>query len=174
MPSKYSVTLLVLSGIFHWLVSQHLFLASISAFTSNGIEDPYNHLQKNGYSDIAIIMVIAVGTIVVLLGALNGVRGSRLGVPLAGSCSALISATCHGPTEDIDAGKVSLIWGAPQAEGVIGHCCLTSLPVEKPVVGRFYAGLNVKGGWKVGTAVARDAVDIDMHSSTLIHEKGSP
>ena len=123
---------------------------------------------------MAIIMVIPVGTIVVLLGVLDGFRGSRLGVPLPGSCSALISAACHEPTEDVDAAKVSLIWGPPQAEGVIGHYCLTSLPVEKPVVGRFYAGLNVKRGGKVGTAVARDTVYINMHPSTLIYRNGSP
>ncbi|KAF6222037.1 hypothetical protein HO133_001123 [Letharia lupina] len=74
LPYKYGVPLLVLSGILHWLVSQSIFLARISAFTSEGVVDPGESISNIGYSNIAIITVIALGTIAVLLGILNGFR----------------------------------------------------------------------------------------------------
>lgn len=142
LPYKYGVPLLVLSGILHWLVSQSIFLARISAFTSDGVVDPGESISNIGYSNIAIITVIALGTIAVLLGILNGFRIFRPGMPLAGSCSAAISAACHRPRGDVDAAKKALMWGVVKVEGGIGHCCLTSFHVEKPVVGKLYAGLS--------------------------------
>lgn len=142
LPYKYGVPLLLLSGILHWLVSQSLFLARISAFTSEGIENPNASISQIGYSNIAIITLLALGTIVVLLGIFNGFRRGRLGMPLVGSCSAAISAACHKPTDDKDAARGPLMWGVIETEGQVGHCCFTSLQVEKPVVGRLYAGLN--------------------------------
>ena len=95
-----------------------------------------------GYSCIAIITVIILGTIVVALGILNGFRKYRPGMPLVGSCSAPISAACHQPREDIDAATLSLLWGTVggQDEGAVGHCCFTSFEASPPVEGNFYAG----------------------------------
>lgn len=141
LPYKYGVPLLILSGTLHWLVSQSLFIARISAFTSEGVEDPSMSISQIGYSNIAIITVILLGIVVVLLGILNGFRMFQPGMPLAGSCSAAISAACHRPKEDVDATKRSLMWGVVEAEGDIGHCCFTSFRVEKPIVRKLYAGL---------------------------------
>ncbi len=141
LPYKYGVPLLILSGTLHWLVSQSLFIARISAFTSEGVEDQSMSISQIGYSNIAIITVIALGILVVLLGILNGFRIFQPGMPLAGSCSAAISAACHRPKEDVDATQKSLMWGVVEVEGDIGHCCFTSFRVQKPTVGKLYAGL---------------------------------
>ena len=140
LPYRYGVPLLLLSGTLHWLVSQSLFVARVSVFTSDGVEDLENSISSIGYSNIAIMTVIALGTVVVLVGILTGFRRYPPGIPLAGSCSAAISAACHRPEGDTDAAGKPLMWGAVETEGSIGHCCFTSFEVEKPVVGRHYAG----------------------------------
>ena len=142
LPYKYGVPLLLLSGALHWLVSQSIFLARVNAFTSDGVEDTDDSISSIGYSNIAIITAIALGTVMVLLGILTGFRRYPPGMPLAGSCSAAISAACHRPEGDTDAAEKPLMWGAVETEGSIGHCCFTSFEVEKPVVGRLYAGLK--------------------------------
>ena len=142
LPYKYGVPLLLLSGASHWLVSQSVFLARVSVFTSDGAEVTDNSISSIGYSSIAIITAIALGTVMVLLGILTGFRRYPPGMPLAASCSAAISAACHRPEGDTDAAEKPLIWGAVETEGNIGHCCFTSFEVEKPVVGRLYAGLK--------------------------------
>ena len=140
LPYRYGVPLILLSGTLHWLVSQSIFLTRILGFTHEGVEDPANSISTLGFSLIAIVTVIAVGTVVVLFGILTGFRRYPAGIPIAGSCSAAISAACHRPEGDTDAAEKPLMWGAMETERSIGHCCFTSFEVEKPVVGRLYSG----------------------------------
>ena len=145
IPYKYGIPLTIVSGILHWLVSQSLFLARIASYDSYGEEDTDEMVSTMGYSCIAIITVIIVGTIVVTLGILNGFRRYRPGMPIVGSCSAAISAACHAPREDVDAATLPLLWGAvshPQGDGTVGHCCFTSFEASPPVEGEAYAGLT--------------------------------
>lgn len=140
LPYRYGIPLLILSGTLHWLVSQSLFLARVTAFTVDGAEDIYGSISTVGYSSIAIITVIIYGTIVVLLGIGMGFRRYKPGIPLVGSCSAAISAACHRPNEDVDASRKGVMWGVVGVENGVGHCCITSLEVETPVMGDLYAG----------------------------------
>ena len=86
------------------------------------------------------------GFVIVLIGAAHGFRKVKLGMPLAGSCSAAISAACHAPEADVNASLKRLKWGVVAQEGSdssykdVGHCCFTSLDVEAPVAGKWYAG----------------------------------
>ena len=144
LPYRYGIPLLVGSGTLHWLVSQSIFLARINVLDSTGAEVPNVSISTCGYSPIAIIFVIVCGFLVVLLGAANGFRKTKSGMPLAGSCSAAISAACHAP--EADASSKRLMWGVvandntnPSSQSV-GHCSFTSLEVEAPVVGNRYAG----------------------------------
>ena len=143
IPYKYGIPLTVLSGILHWLVSQSLFLARVASYDSNGEEDTREMISTMGYSCIAIITVIILGSIVIALGILNGFRRYRPGMPLVASCSAAISAACHPPREDVDAATLPVLWGAvsnPQGDGTVGHCCFTSFETSPPVEGEAYAG----------------------------------
>ena len=142
LPYKYGIPLTVLSGTLHWLVSQSLFLARAASFDSDGKEDPLISITTMGYSCIAIITVIILGSIVVALGILNGFRNYRPGMPLVGSCSAAISAACHRPRGHIDSATLPMLWGAVggQEEGAIGHCCFTSFEASPPVERGKYAG----------------------------------
>jgi hypothetical protein len=70
------------------------------------------------------------------------------GISLVGSCSAAISAACHRPSADTMAYERPVMWGVVDEANVwqgasgVGHCCLTSFEVTKPVEGRLYAGLK--------------------------------
>ena len=144
LPYRYGVPLLVGSGTLHWLVSQSIFLARINVLDSTGTDVPNVSISACGYSPIAIIFVIVFGFLVVLLGVTNGFRKTKGGMPLAGSCSAAISAACHAP--EADASSKRLMWGvvvddnANSSSRSVGHCSFTSLEVEAPIVGNRYAG----------------------------------
>ena len=148
LPYRYSIPLLIGSSVLHWLVSQSIFLARINTIDSTGVEVPGGELSTCGYSPMAMIFVIILGSIVVLLGICFGLRKARGGMPLAGSCSAAISAACHPPETDVDASMKRIMWGVVaedcfQYEGEnVGHCSFTSSTVEAPVVGKWYAGLQ--------------------------------
>ena len=137
LPYLYGIPLLVMSGILHWLVSQSIFLVRVAVEDNEGyVEDI---LSTCGFSPIAIITVIPLGVLVLLVAIANGFRKYKDGMPLAGNCSAAISAACHRPIEDADAAVLPVLWGAVKTEGRIGHCCFTSFDVSAPVEGEPYA-----------------------------------
>lgn len=102
LPYRYGIPVLVGSGVLHWLVSQSIFLARINVFDSERNEVPSESVSTRGYSPIAIMFVCALGSIVILCGIGTGFRRYNVAVPLAGSCSAVISAACHPPQGSID------------------------------------------------------------------------
>lgn len=146
LPYRYGIPLLIGSSALHWFVSQSIFLARVNVIDSTGTEVPDVGISTCGYSPIALIFVIILGSIVVLLGIANGFRKARGGMPLAGSCSAAISAACHPPETDVDASLKRVMWGVVAEESFkhrgesVGHCSFTSFKVEAPTVGKLYAG----------------------------------
>ena len=99
LPYKYIIPLCIISTVLHWLVSQSLFLVQVTLYTRHGTEDPHHSISRIGYSCIPLLVVIILGSVTVLVGILNGFRRYKPGIPLAGSCSAAISAACHLPEE---------------------------------------------------------------------------
>ena len=145
LPYRYSVPLLIASAALHWLISQSIFLARVTVLDDTGVEDPNESISTCGYSNIAIIFVIILGSVVVLVGLAHGFRKYQDGMPLAGCCSAAISAACHPPEEDNDASVKAVLWGVvDEAAGddtgcAVGHCSFTSFEVTAPVEGQLYA-----------------------------------
>ena len=144
----------------HWFVSQSIFLArvnvtgssagiysKVSADFATNVEIPGKGIATCGYSPIAMIFVIILGSIITLLGICIGFRKSKRGMPLAGSCSAAISAACHPPEAAMNASLKRVMWGVVAEESFqhegesVGHCSFTSSKVEAPVVGNLYMGL---------------------------------
>ncbi|KAF6232072.1 hypothetical protein HO173_009666 [Letharia columbiana] len=146
LPYRYGIPLLIGSSALHWFVSQSIFLARVNVIDSAGVEVAGEGVSTCGYSPIALIFVIILGSIVVLLGIAFGFRKARVGMPHAGSCSAVISAACHPPEADVDASSKRVMWGVVAKESFkyrgksVGHCSFTSLKVEAPIVGERYAG----------------------------------
>jgi hypothetical protein len=156
LPYRFSVPLMVLSGTLHWLVSQAIFLVAIDFY------DPFGkptlewsssnarvvlNMKTCGYSPIAIITVIIVGSLMVMAIVAFGFIPYKQGMTLAGSCSLALSAACHlDKRMEIDGaaaavGKVQ--WGVVgEGEDGVGHCAFSTREVGKPVVGGVYAGVG--------------------------------
>lgn len=161
LPYRYGIPLLVISVVLHWLVSQSLYVVLVEAFynDNDGASDGNIVLRGCGYSARALLITIIVGAVVLFLGIANGFRRNKQGMPLAGSCSAAISAACHPPVgDDRPSGKL-IQWGScgystglnveddeqiisSQGNNGIGHCSMTSLKARRPIVGRLYAGIR--------------------------------
>jgi hypothetical protein len=153
LPWKFSLPVLACSTVLHWLISQSIFLINLRIFQPNNelLREPTDVfpganssgvITACGYSPLAIVCAVSVGTLMLLTLLVLSSRKLRPGIPIVGSNSFTISAACHPPEEGKDAAFKRLAWGAvSHQEGDLpGHCCLTSLEVEKPRCGNLYAG----------------------------------
>ena len=145
-------------------------MVDLEAYTNGSVRDPDDDLISCGYSPVAILTVVITGTLVFGVAIANGCRRYKLnGIPLAGSCSAAISAACHPPPGDDEASRKMVIWGVCETDPTadwrkvidptnyhndetgmgtsedggmtVGHCSFTSFAVERPIKGEPYAGL---------------------------------
>ena len=144
IPYKYGVPLVIVSGILHWLVSLTLFLARVNAYDSDGHKVNEDSLATVGYSPISMITVILLGALLLIFLNLIGFRRYQDGLPLAGTCSAAISAACHRPEDDIHAASKPVMWGAVDRDDNVGHCCFTSQAITAPIEWKRYAGPTVR------------------------------
>jgi hypothetical protein len=152
LPWKFSLPMFACFTVLHWLLSQSIFLINIRIFQPNNelLRKPTDVfpgvslsgvITSCGYSPLALVCAVSVGTLMLLALLVLSSRKLRPGMPIVGSNSFAISAACHAPREDRDAAFKGLTWGAVshQEEDLPGHCCLTSLEVEKPRCGDLYA-----------------------------------
>jgi hypothetical protein len=164
LPWKFSLPLLIASSVMHWLVSQSIFLVNlkINLPTNQPLTETtlQNHPEFStastdgtitacGYSNFAILCTIGVGILMVATLTVTSALKLQPGIPLAGNCSWAISAACHPPAGDREVALKPVQWGAvshgSEGDGP-GHCCFTSLEVERPELGRLYAGSRLKPG----------------------------
>lgn len=143
LPYRFALPLMVLSGVLHWLVSQSIFLVAVDVYTYMGIHSDDDDFKSTGYSPIAILTTLILGMVMAAAAIGIGFTPFKEGMNVAGSCSAAMSAACHG-TGDVDgfeAARSKLQWGVVDvsAEGV-GHCTFSTTEVELPKVGHMYAG----------------------------------
>ncbi|PWY77254.1 hypothetical protein BO94DRAFT_588588 [Aspergillus sclerotioniger CBS 115572] len=111
LPYRYSLPLFVLSVTLHWLLSESFFYVNISAYDVHGHINQDETTRGCGFSPIAIfITLILEGVAFVSLLAL-AIRPFKSPMPLAAHCSAAISAACHPPAGDRDAGLKAVMWG---------------------------------------------------------------
>ena len=100
LPYRFAVPLVVLSGGLQWLVSQSLFFAEVDLWDANGVRlGDDKSILTLGYSHLALFWLLVVGILAWLPPVLMGFLG-RLpvdGMPLLGSCSAVVAASCHFP-----------------------------------------------------------------------------
>ena len=113
LPYRYSVPLLVVSAVLHWLVSQSFFFVQVIPFDRHGVPQRSSPdvLVTCGYSPVAIIFGIIVGGLLPIVAVLLGLRRFRSHMPLAGQCSAAISAACHPMTMAVDHALKPVQWG---------------------------------------------------------------
>lgn len=153
LPWRYSLPFLICCTVFHWLISQSIFLVNIRIYQPNNgiLKEPTANVPSVsntgmttacGYSPLAIACALGVALVLFIALAILSSRKVNTGMPVAGSCSLAISAACHPPEADKLVAVKPLIWGAVSHEEheKPGHCCLTSFEVEKPREGALYAG----------------------------------
>ena len=143
IPYRYGIPLLILSGVLHWLVSLTLFLARVNTYGSDGYKIDDDSFASVGYSPIGMITVILLSGLILFFLNLIGFRKYPDGLPLAGTCSAAISAACHRPQDDLDAALKPVMWGAVKHDDDVGHCCFTSQDVTAPIEWQRYAGSSI-------------------------------
>ena len=140
LPYRYMVPLMAASAGTHFVLSQAFFLVAVDVFDDNGQLDRDKTILTVGFSIIAlVVLVIVIGIGAILTFAL-GFRRFKSGMPLAGPCSAAISAACHlaeFETGD-EAAERPVQWGVVNSENGVGHLAFSSGVVSEPVPGRLY------------------------------------
>lgn len=140
LPYKWALPLVAASGILHWLLSQSLFVFRSDVYTRHGkfvldssrLGCGFSALSLLTFTIVALLLVIAVGYV--------GTRSMQQKMPLAASCSLVISAACHSPTDDQDAHLKKVKWGVVEKSLGSGHThySITAKEVRKPITGQIY------------------------------------
>ena len=155
LPYRYGIPLVTLSAVLHWLISQSIFPLSVDIYDRTGtlweISNP--DFESNvyiagqgssvtcGWSPVAVVAVIVLGSCMVLGLFVVGMKRLSGEMPVAGSCSAAIASACHSHHEP-NAWTMELKWGVVEdatAEKP-GHLAFSSKTVGSPQVGSLYAG----------------------------------
>jgi hypothetical protein len=154
IPYKYGVPVLVLYMILHWLISQSLFYLLVITYNPANELDPGINISTLGYSPGPIFLSIIVGTIMLLVLVVLALRKFKSTVPVTGSNSAVISAACHLPGDEVgETAVLGLVkWGETTMspnwaienfggidDGQKGHCSFTSLETKTPTLMKLYA-----------------------------------
>lgn len=119
LPYRYAIPLLIGSGTMHWLVSQSLFLVTVMRFDESG--EPLGGSASSatryscGWSPVAVLCTV-IGTVVMMAAGLLIGRCFHLrpGMPLNGTCTAVVAAACHADLTEMSDGIMAtekLKWG---------------------------------------------------------------
>jgi hypothetical protein len=151
LPYRFSLPLVAMSILLHWLVSQSIFVVAFNVYDHMGHRNWDGRQERNiedglltcGYSPITMLAVIIVGFFMVVAAVGFGYIPYKTGMPLAGSSSLAISAACH-PEQNSGTGEDALSrqklqWGVVSTgtDGV-GHCAFSNKEVGRLLDGRVY------------------------------------
>ncbi|KAJ5110832.1 hypothetical protein N7532_001367 [Penicillium argentinense] len=109
LPLTYSITLMIIMIVLHWLVSQSLFVVQTIGFDTAGelVHFPSFNGSAVGYSPLGMVLATACGAIMILGLLINSLVRGHENVPAEfptwGSSSAHIEVMCQRPDQDIDA-----------------------------------------------------------------------
>ncbi|KAI6764331.1 hypothetical protein HG530_008120 [Fusarium avenaceum] len=146
LPYRYSIPLLLVSILMHWMLSQSIFIVAVEQrdVMRPGYWDW--SLLTCGYSPIAIIFVIITSVFMAAAVIITAYRHLPTSIPVAASCSLAIAAACHQP-DGVPLPEASLLplqWGVMwrEKEGssweLTDHCGFSPHSVEQPQDGKLY------------------------------------
>ena len=136
VPYKYGVPLMAVSTLLQWLLSQAVFLIRTAGHEYNGSPHPAWDESKIGFSPLGLVLVLILFVFVVavflIIGFLRKYPTREKAMPLASTCSAAISAACHGPKEDENSHLLPVQWGVVSGEGEPLVCAFTTARNVRP------------------------------------------
>jgi hypothetical protein len=161
LPFRYAIPLMVFSTLLQWLASQSIFVVSVEIYNMFGQYNPhglcyhfdYRHEGSTpgcgtdfitcAYSPLAIFLALITACVLAISIVILGWRKLNP-MPIVGSCSVAIAASCHARAEEDATLEKKLQWGVIEepdqaAQDGVGHCGLSSGHINQPVVGRLYA-----------------------------------
>lgn len=114
LPYRYSIPVMIVSAVLHWLLSRSIFYVRILQYDQSGVLDKTKTISTCGLSLIPMIFTISLAglALAILLGL--GLRRFPTRMSLAGNCSLAISAACHPPPEDQNPALKPVMWGEVQ------------------------------------------------------------
>ncbi|KAM0123886.1 hypothetical protein ACHAO1_011195 [Botrytis cinerea] len=148
VPYRYAMLIFPLTILLHWLISESLFLVTI---TGVGHDDSDLTTSSLAYSWGAILLSGIVCFVMTAFIDIKADQTYRTVNPVVGSCSAAISAACHASREEGDISELPIQWGVVRGAGEsigswknkdkdFGHCAFSGAVVAPPLPGRWYAG----------------------------------
>lgn len=148
LPAKFAVPFLIVMTILHWLTSQSIFVAFVTGcdFIS-GSETPDDMgyvLNALAWSPFVLLLCLVVGTVLICALWISGFAfryGGRM--PLARSCSLVVSAACHPHPDETDVAEQPLMHGVMEdfagSESSQPHVSFSSRRVRPLVDGVRYS-----------------------------------
>ena len=111
LPYRYSLPLLVASGLLHWLLSQSIFLTQVNVMDANG-KPAMANISTVGWSSLSLTLLLLLGGIMILtVFGFGFKRYPSSGMPIASICSRAISAACHPKPGQYDEATKRLQYG---------------------------------------------------------------
>ncbi|EXJ92345.1 hypothetical protein A1O3_00895 [Capronia epimyces CBS 606.96] len=112
VPMRYGLAFQLAFPVLHWTLSQGVFLVVIQGFWQGSAEyEGTNNLPFLAFSFWPIFTSILIGiSILSVLVTVSLKRHANI-MPMGATCSAVISAACHPPAEDVEAHLFPVQWG---------------------------------------------------------------
>jgi hypothetical protein len=151
LPYQYNIPIMVLYMILHWLVSEGLYYVLMIPYDFDDQPIYEERISSVGNTSVPILFAIGLGSFMISILVALSFRRLKSKMPLAGSCSAAISAACHPPKDDCTdtAALGELMWGETglpldwdtdqSGDDHKGHCSFTSLDGLQPSSTKSYA-----------------------------------
>ncbi|KAL9058325.1 MAG: hypothetical protein Q9162_001780 [Coniocarpon cinnabarinum] len=108
LPYKWSLPLMAMMTLLHWLISEALFMVDVQVFDPDGRKIPPNSDSSDGsfyglaWGPTATLCAVVEGGLIISFVYAYGFRKFTAGVPVFSSCSIAISAGCHMSTQEYD------------------------------------------------------------------------
>ena len=112
VPYWLSTPLTGTMALLHWVLSESIFLARVSALKGHGEPDHSNDISSCGWSPAAVGVSLAIGSVLLFSISIAGFKGFTSHIPIASTCSAAISAAYHRSAHDeADVAERPLMYG---------------------------------------------------------------
>ncbi|KAK5111946.1 hypothetical protein LTR85_011693 [Meristemomyces frigidus] len=149
MPRGYWILTNIVWILIPWLASEAIFFAKIDLLDHWQYPNELWLLSQVGYSVLGMILFAVFSFVVFLIAVWIGLQKLSNHLPLAGTCSAAISAACHPSRPDQQHAERKVRWGVDEGLKTgktldggsvdVRRCTFTSDDVTYPVEGELYA-----------------------------------